>query len=136
MQGVASPELPSASVEQKRATRGRLPIAVYLLAAFKFALTIAFSNRYGFHRDELYYLASARHPALGYVDYPPITPMLARLDVLVFGTSLLTLRLLPILTGSAIVLLAALIARELGGWPPRPIDRGPVRRRQRNLSGR
>ena len=29
-------------------------------------------GRYGIFRDELYYLASARHLDLGYVDYPPV----------------------------------------------------------------
>jgi 4-amino-4-deoxy-L-arabinose transferase-like glycosyltransferase len=65
----------------------------------------------------MYYLASSRHPALGYVDYPPITPMLARFDTLVFGTALWSLRLLPILAGTAIVIVAAMIARDLGGGP-------------------
>ena len=94
-----------------------LPLTVYLLAALKFAGTLAFSSRYGFHRDEMYYLASSRHPALGYVDYPPITPMLARFDTLIFGTALWSLRLLPILAGTAIVIVAAMIARDLGGGP-------------------
>jgi len=79
--------------------------AVYLLAAIKFAVTIAFAGRYGFHRDELYYIASGQHPSLGYVDYPPISPMLARLDTIVFGAGLTTLRLLPILAGTTIVIL-------------------------------
>jgi len=94
-----------------------LPPLVFALAGVKLVGTLAFSNRYGFHRDEMYYLASSRHPSLGYVDYPPITPMLARLETLIFGTGLVTLRLLPILAGTAIVILAAMIARELRGGP-------------------
>jgi Dolichyl-phosphate-mannose-protein mannosyltransferase len=96
-------------------TGGVVPPVVFFLAAIKLLVTMAFSNQYGFHRDELYYLACARHPALGYVDFPPIAPMLARLDVFLFGTSLVALRLLPELAGSIIVILAALMARELGG---------------------
>jgi 4-amino-4-deoxy-L-arabinose transferase-like glycosyltransferase len=76
---------------------------------------MAFADRYGWHRDELYYLASSRHPALGYVDYPPITPLLARLDQAVFPGSLPALRLLTVLAGAGIIVVAALIARELGG---------------------
>ena len=49
----------------------KLSPAVYIVAAAKFLLTVAFSNQYGFHRDEMYYLASARYPALAYVDDPP-----------------------------------------------------------------
>jgi len=88
---------------------------VFAFAALKLAVTLPFAGQYGYHRDELYYLASGRHPALGYVDYPPISPLLARLDTMVFGTGLVTLRLLPILAGCAIVILTAMIARELGG---------------------
>ena len=76
---------------------------------------MAVADRYGWHRDELYYLASSRHLALGYVDYPPITPLLARLDQAVFPGSLPALRLLTVLGGAAIIVVAALIARELGG---------------------
>ena len=76
---------------------------------------MAVADRYGWHRDELYYLASSRHLALGYVDYPPITPFLARLDQAIFPGSLPALRLLTVLAGAAIIVVAALIARELGG---------------------
>src|ERR1700736_3423226 len=75
------------------------------------------ADRYGWHRDEFYYLASARHPALGYVDYPPITPLLARVDQAIFPGSLPGLRLLTILAGAAVIVIVALIARELGGNP-------------------
>src|SRR5256714_1235738 len=76
---------------------------------------MAVADRYGWHRDQLYYLASSRHLALGYVDYPPITPLLARLDQAIFSGSLPALRLLTVLAGAAIIIIAALIARELGG---------------------
>jgi 4-amino-4-deoxy-L-arabinose transferase-like glycosyltransferase len=88
---------------------------VLLLVAAKVGVTMAVADRYGWHRDELYYLASSRHPALGYVDYPPITPLLARLDQAIFPGSLPALRLLTVLAGAAIIVVAALIARELGG---------------------
>ena len=86
-----------------------------LLVAAKVGVTMAVADRYGWHRDELYYLASSRHLALGYVDYPPITPLLARLDQAIFPGSLPALRLLTVLAGAAIIVVAALIARELGG---------------------
>jgi 4-amino-4-deoxy-L-arabinose transferase-like glycosyltransferase len=86
-----------------------------LFAAIKLALTMAFANRYGWHRDELYYLASSRHLALGYVDYPPLVPLLAAADQAVAAGSLVALRLLPALAGTGVLVLSALIARELGG---------------------
>ena len=76
---------------------------------------MAVADRYGWHRDELYYLASSRHLSLGYVDYPPVTPLLARLDQAVFPGSLPGLRLLTVLAGAAVIVIAALNARELGG---------------------
>src|SRR5438270_647952 len=76
---------------------------------------MAVADRYGWHRDELYYLASSRHLSLGYVDYPPVTPLLARLDQALFPGSLPGLRLLSVLAGAAVIVIAALIARERGG---------------------
>ena len=83
--------------------------------AIKVGVTMAVADRYGWHRDELYYLASSNHLSLGYVDYPPITPLLARLDQLIFPRSLPGLRLLTVLAGTAVIVISALIARELGG---------------------
>jgi 4-amino-4-deoxy-L-arabinose transferase-like glycosyltransferase len=87
---------------------------VAFLAALKFGVTLAFADRYGWHRDELYYLASSRHLAFGYVDYPPIVPLLAAADQAVAPGSLVALRLLPALAGAAVLVITALIARELG----------------------
>jgi 4-amino-4-deoxy-L-arabinose transferase-like glycosyltransferase len=85
------------------------------IAAMKLALHMATNGVYGFQRDEMYYIASGQHPALGYVDYPPVTPMLARLDTTLFGISPWTLRLLPAIAGALLVLLTGLCAREMGG---------------------
>jgi hypothetical protein len=85
------------------------------LALAKLTLHLATNGLYDFHRDSLYYLDSARHPAWGYVDYPPVTPMVARLSLWLFGPSVWGLRLWPSLAGTMMVVLTALIARELGG---------------------
>jgi Dolichyl-phosphate-mannose-protein mannosyltransferase len=85
------------------------------LGAVKLAVHLATNGNYGFHRDELYYLASGQHPALGYVDYPPVTPMLARLDTSLLGTSPAALRILPAIVGALLVVLTGLCAREMGG---------------------
>jgi len=71
----------------------------------------AVSGRYGYHRDELYFLAAGRHPAFGYPDQPPLVPLLARL----FDTgSLVVLRLPSDLMAAAVVLLTGLMAERLG----------------------
>ena len=85
------------------------------LAVLKVALSAVVAGGYGWHRDELYYLASARHLALGYVDYPPVTPLIARLVQVVAPDSVAALRLTGVLAGALVVVVAALIARELGG---------------------
>jgi 4-amino-4-deoxy-L-arabinose transferase-like glycosyltransferase len=90
-------------------------LALLGLGAVKLAVHLATAGRYGWHRDELYYAAAGRHLAFGYPDFPPVTPLLARLSELVFGGSLAGFRVLPALAGAAMVVLAGLLARELGG---------------------
>ncbi len=69
----------------------------------------------GFHTDELYYIDSGRHPALGYVDFPPIVPLLARLETDLLGATPWNLRLLPTLLGAFMVALSGAYVRRLGG---------------------
>ncbi len=86
-----------------------------LLAAFKVALHIPFLHRYGYHHDELYFLACGHHLAWGYVDHPPVVPWLARLSDVLFGPWLPGLRLSATIAGAATVFLTATLARRLGG---------------------
>ena len=79
------------------------------------ALHLATNSTLGFHTDELYYLACGRHPALGYVDFPPLVPLIARLETGLLGVSPWTLRLLPSLLGGFLVVLSSLYVRRLGG---------------------
>ncbi len=79
------------------------------------ALHLATNGTLGFHTDELYYLDSGRHPALGYVDFPPVVPLLARLETGLLGISPWALRLLPTLLGGFMVILSGLYVRRLGG---------------------
>ncbi len=72
-------------------------------------------ERYGYHRDELYFLAAGQRLDWGFVDQPPLTPAVAALATWVFGGSLAGLRLLPALAAGAVVVLTGLIAREMGG---------------------
>src|SRR6266581_3643537 len=73
------------------------------------------NGRYGYFRDELYYIVCARHLDFGYVDQPPLSILLLRLSEILLGDSLFAIRLLPALAGAATVALTGAIARELGG---------------------
>jgi len=91
-------------------TRGPL-----VLGAVTAAVLVAVSARYGYHRDELYFVAAGRHPAWGYDDQPPLTPLLAAgIDHLRPG-SLVALRLPSALLTGVTVWLTGLVAREMGG---------------------
>jgi hypothetical protein len=90
-------------------------LPVLVIAAALTLLELAVSSRYGFHRDELYFLACAHHLAWGYVDQPPFVPAVAWLSTHLLGTSPSSLRLAPALAAGAAVVLTGLTAQELGG---------------------
>lgn len=70
---------------------------ILVIGVGAFALEMLVSARYGYHRDELYFLAAGRHPALGYVDQPFLAPFVARLESVVFANTLIGLRVVPAL---------------------------------------
>jgi 4-amino-4-deoxy-L-arabinose transferase-like glycosyltransferase len=88
---------------------------VAVVAAIKLLLHLYTGRHYGYFVDELYYLACAQHPAWGYVDQPPLIAAIAKSVRWTLGDSLPAIHLLPALAGTAKVVLAGLIARELGG---------------------
>ena len=85
------------------------------MAAAVSVTLIVVSGRYGYHRDELYFLEAGRHPARGYPDMPPLVPLVAHGLSAVAPDSLTVLRLPSALAGGAIVVLTGLVAHELGG---------------------
>ena len=101
----AGPELERTSVAwpQLSVPAGAVALALILTA-----------GRYGYHRDELYFLQAGQHLAWGYVDQPPLTPLLARLMSTFAPESLVVLRLPSALAAGLVVLLTGLIARDLG----------------------
>src|SRR5260370_28689727 len=90
------------------------------IAAAAVAAEMAVSARYGYSRDELYFLSAGQHPAFGYVDQPPLTPLLARITAALTGNTLAGLRILPALSLAALLVMTAAMSRPLRPRPPRP----------------
>jgi len=126
MNTTAGAQRPSASPARAHGAAGHQPPAtearphrtpwpaIALIAAAAFGIEMAVSARYGYHRDELYFLQAGQHPALGYVDQPALTPLAARAMAALTGNTLAGLRLLPALLLAALVILAAAMSRLLG----------------------
>ena len=76
--------------------------------------TIA-NGQYGFHRDELLTADNARHLDWGYVVYPPLTPLIGRVELELFGVSLRGFRFFAAVAQGVVMILTGLATRELGG---------------------
>lgn len=109
--------MPLETAGQNSAPHHPPPIAygvLFGLSVAKLLIHLLTGGRYGYFRDELYFLACGRHLAWGYVDMAPLTALYAKIGLLL-GGSLHALRFLPALAGAMLVALAILMARELGG---------------------
>jgi 4-amino-4-deoxy-L-arabinose transferase-like glycosyltransferase len=94
----------------------RSDLGILVLAAGAgLVLHVATNGQYGFHRDELQTLDDARHLDWGFVAYPPITPLIGRLELILFGTSLVGFRVFSAIAVSMVMVVAGLIVKELGG---------------------
>ena len=68
-----------------------------LIAGGMVAVLLVLSGAYGFHGDEMYFVVAGQHPAFGYVDQPPLTPLLSAASVALLGVSPTAVRVLPAL---------------------------------------
>ncbi|HEU5352157.1 MAG TPA: glycosyltransferase family 39 protein, partial [Terracidiphilus sp.] len=108
--------IPAAPSGNPPASPPRTQWAVLLVIAAAVALLHMLTNgRYGFHRDELQFLADARHLDWGFVAFPPLTPLIEHIGLSLFGLSLVGLRVFSVLTQAAVIVVSGLMARELGG---------------------
>ena len=95
--------------------KDNLALAVIVgLAVLKLVIHLLTSSRYGYFRDEFYYIAASKHLAFGYVDFPPFIALLTAFVRLTLGDSLLALHFFPALAGAGVLLLTGLMAREFG----------------------
>lgn len=88
--------------------------AVWIVAALVAIIHAATAGRYDAQRNELYFLVCGWHPDFGYVDQPPLVPLIAAATQ-IFGINIWLLRLPAIIVAVAMVLLCAAFARLLGG---------------------
>jgi Dolichyl-phosphate-mannose-protein mannosyltransferase len=95
------------------AASDRVPGLAWVIGVAFVAVELAVSGRYGFQQDELYFLAAGRHLAFGYVDQPPLAPLLTRITGLL-GVTPTAIRILPALAGGAVVVAAARMAALFG----------------------
>jgi hypothetical protein len=104
-------------IERRRAQVRAIPLDRWVpvaAALLTLAVHAAGNPHYGFFRDELYFIICGRHPAIGYVDQPPVVPLLAAFSQ-AFGVSLFALRLLPAIFAALSIYVACRVAAELGG---------------------
>ena len=86
----------------------------WVAAVLTFGLHVAANPHYGYFRDELYFIMCGFRPDWGYVDQPPLVPLLAAATQL-GGHSLLLLRAVPALFAGAAVFVSVALAARLGG---------------------
>jgi len=79
------------------------------------AVLILAGGRYGFHRDELYFVEAGHHPAWGYPDQPPLVPLLATAWYQLVHGSLWAFRVIPAVLAGLIVVVTGLTSAALGG---------------------
>ena len=94
----------------------RVPLLAWVIGAVFVTVELAVSSRYGFLQDELYFIVAGHHLAFGYVDQPPLAPLLTRItDIL--SVSPTAIRIIPALAGGAVVIMAARLAALFGAGP-------------------
>ncbi|MDQ2679591.1 MAG: glycosyltransferase family 39 protein [Candidatus Eremiobacteraeota bacterium] len=86
----------------------------WIAAALVLIVHLIGNPHYGFFRDELYFIICGFHPQFGYVDQPPLVPLLAAGSQL-FGHSLFLLRAVPAIFGAAGAYVTCLLVAEMGG---------------------
>jgi len=88
---------------------------IWAIALAKLLFHIYFNNRYGYFRDEFDYMSCGEHLGWGFVDQPPLIPFLTHVFRALLGDSLRSIRFLPALASSLLVVQTAVLAREFGG---------------------
>ncbi len=89
-------------------------VLIYI-SIFKFLLLVLFAGNYGLFRDEFYYLECSKHLDWGYVDQPPFSILVLAVSRILFGESILGIRIFAYAASCGIIFVTGLIAREMSG---------------------
>ena len=98
-----------------KSPRTRATALLLGLALADFAAHMLVSDKYGYFRDELYYIEAGRHLSFGYVDFPPLIALVAKFLDVIAGDALWAIHVVPAFATALIVFVTGLMARELGG---------------------
>src|SRR5512136_3023647 len=90
-------------------------LPAWWIAGLVLLIRLLTAGRYGYFRDELYFLDCGEHLAWGYVDHAPLIAWMAKLTRALFGDSLYSIRLFPALASAGKMLLIGALVREMGG---------------------
>ena len=91
-----------------------LIFSISLLNFLIYIITQVFFS-YGMFRDEYYYIACANRLDWGYVDHPPFSIFILTVWKYLFSDSMLVIRIVPAIVGSASLFVLGLLTRKLGG---------------------
>src|SRR5438128_1252703 len=95
--------------------RSGATILLVALPLLKLLIHLSVGSGYGYHGDEMYYLACADHLDWSYVDHPAVSIVVLAAARAVFGDGVAAIRIVPALTGAVTVFLIGVMARRLGG---------------------
>ncbi len=89
----------------------RLYPSAYVFALATVILHLALAHRFGYYRDELYFIDCAKHFAWGYVDQPPLVAVVTWLTA-PLGYPVWGLRFFPGLLSGVTLVGAALLPKN------------------------
>ena len=112
---------PSDSNRDRRSFLASGMAVVWAIALAKLLFHIYFNNRYGYFRDEFDYMSCGDHLQWGYVDQPPLIPFLIHICRVVLGDSLRSVRFIPALASSLLVVQTAVLGARTGRTPIRDV---------------
>lgn len=96
----------------------RHPKEVQIIAGFaliKLFIHLLSNSHYGFHRDELLYMAMSEHLDWGYKEVPPFIAGISWFSYTFFGDSVFAMRILPSIASALIVFITGLFVLAMNG---------------------